>query len=49
MSWDTWSFSFPELHEDHVRGVRIVERFSRKAVRARLNRIREAERSFNDS
>ena len=49
MSWDTLSFSFPELHEDHVRGVRIVERLSRTAVRARLNRIRKAERTFNDS
>jgi hypothetical protein len=44
MSWDISSFSFPALHEAHVRGVKIVERLSRKAVRARLDPIRKAER-----
>jgi hypothetical protein len=46
MSWDISSFSFPALHEAHVRGVRIVERLPRKAVRARLDRIRKADRPF---
>jgi hypothetical protein len=46
MSWDISSFSFPALHGDHVRGVRIVKRLSRKAVCAWLDRIRKAERPF---
>jgi hypothetical protein len=46
MSWDISSFSFPALHEAHVRGVRIVERLPRKAVRAQLDRIRKADRPF---